>query len=245
MTITYTNQGAATGTSGTSIQKTGLLFAAVNNLVLIGIVHSQAAASVADATSITATNLSGIVKLATVGNTTNAAPKTKVELWAALVANLTSVTATVNFAAATNGARAEFYEWGGVDHSVTSGGIDGVVQHAGAANDAASTTYSVPLSSPMRNNLSAGFLIAGGGQTTSLPKSGWTEGSDQQVVNVQEYTTMYRLATTDNAPGGSWTGNNVPWSGIAAEIGAGSGVALQAKAATATSAKQGVVLQYR
>lgn len=188
--------------------------AASGRLVLIGMEHSQTAASVGDATSITGTSISGAVKIASVGISTNSAPTLKAELWAALSTGSAGVV-TINLPGTPTGCQASLSE---IVNADTAFGTLGVAQSVTNFDDASTTAVFATLTKAFVGVKNATFFVCGANATSATtPKSGWTELRTANIITPNQRYESQFIATNDAAAQMTLTGGTA-WGAIAAEI---------------------------
>lgn len=240
--ITCTNVDFVSSTSGTTMSRFLTGWAAAGHLCVLAIVHQQAAASVADIASITGGPTTTLTKLAAVAFNTHAAPVHKTEIWYGLTQAGTG-TVTINFSSAVNSARCQFIEFVNVDQSK---GTSGIMQTATQFSDTATTTPGVVMGT-YANSQNAGFCLLGcPGIQSMTPKTGWTEIAEGQISSGsgQELHVQFKSAG-DTTPIATVASGSVVYGGIALELASFGLTQMAGKAATATSAKQGLVQRFR
>jgi hypothetical protein len=214
VTITAPEQ---TFNTSLSTYTTGTVTVAQDALLVIAFQHTQSAASVGDATSVTSTAFTAnATKIKTVPYATIASPTGKLDIWAA-VASGTNAAITINLPAAALVCNWMVFQCLEVD---TSQGTLGIIQSPTNSTDTAGTSVSVTMSAfgnAKTQNAGIAVLAADGGTDTSAQS--WTRLGDTARGSGPQYH-IAGQATTANATSATWTisGGSARWGACALEI---------------------------
>lgn len=218
MAIAFTSKVAGSDAVDRSTYTTGTYTPSASGVMVIVSFSHSASASIADATSVTGTSVTGMTKIITRGLNSTASPTRKVEIW---VGTSTASAGTVAIAAASNTSCAwSITEVTGAD--VTQG-TGGVIQSVADSNSsAANTAFTITLAS-FANSNNRGWASGCNTNTPTITLSGTSPyaavDANAATPPDNNHATIKNQTDSGVTAAGTWSTSG-QWGGVAIEIAA-------------------------